>query len=103
MGTDYYFYRNDNQTKYFMGKMYALARYLQHQGPIVVMSNDTRNLAETIELACLEDGDSESQVAPTGRDCAGTSIHFMTIALDIMQWSDGMPISLVSEDNPGQG
>jgi hypothetical protein len=115
MGTNYYFRRNDNRTRYFMGKEYALARRLERHGPLVVTHTavsgvaeiastverrglDARELAALIEIGRIEDGYSEYQVAPTGRDKHGTSLRLLALALDVTRWSGGMPISFVSED-----
>jgi hypothetical protein len=115
MGTNYYFRRDDNRTRYFMGKEYALARRLERHGPLVVtqtavhgvaeiastvkpQSLDVRELAALIEIGRLKDGYSECQVAPTGRDKHGTSLRLLALALDVARWSDGMPISFVGED-----
>ncbi len=122
MVTNYYFRRDDNRTRYFMGKEYALARRLERRGPFVLTQTtardvaeiavavqrqgailttaiDARALAALIEICRIEDGySSEHQVAPTGRDSQGTSLSLLALALDVARWSDGMPISFVSED-----
>lgn len=121
MGTNFYFRRDDNRTRYFMGKDYALARRMGRRGPIVITQGgrdildvasavmrqgrvlattmDAGDLASLIEVGRIEDGyGSERRVAPTGRDEHGNSLHLIALALDVARWSDGMPISLVSED-----
>ncbi len=121
MGTNYYFRRDDNRTRYFMGKDYALARHLERrgrlvvtqtaardvteiasavdrQGPVTATVISARDLAALIEIGRAKDGYSERQVAPTGRDRHGTSIRLLTLALEVARWSSGMPISFVGED-----
>lgn len=105
MGTNYYFRRDDNRIRYFMGKAYGLARTLETQPPFAVvqrgvlpMGIHVYDLAKFIEIGWIADGHSERQVAPTGRDNHGTSISALTVAHDVARWSDGMPISFVSEE-----
>jgi hypothetical protein len=105
MGTNYYFRRDDNRTRYFMGKVYGLARTLETQLPFVVVQRGVLpkglhvyDLAKFIEIGWIADGYSECQVAPTGRDNQRTSIRALTLAHDVARWSDGMPIHFVSEE-----
>lgn len=114
MGTNYYFRRDDNRTRYSLGKAYALARRLRQRGSIVVTEQDApveidqaiavdavefdaRALARIIEISHAEDGDPERWIAPTGRDRSGASLRLLDLAIDVARWSEGMPISLVSE------
>ncbi len=110
MGTNFYFRRDDNRTRYFMGKAYELARIFGPASPLTITEGDrpgdictshvtARDLAEFAEIASSEAGCWETQIAPTGRDEHGTSRHLLALALDVARWSGGMPISFVDEDD----
>jgi len=106
VGTDFYLRRADDRTRYFLGKSYALARYLEGLSPFVVTDQEVpgvvslavRDLAELVEIGAREDGDPEALLAPTGRDEHGTSLRLIALAEDVARWSGGRPISLVAED-----
>lgn len=102
MGTNYYFRRDDDRTRYSAGKQYALARRLRPRGQFTVSIEasipmapatgridivDVRDLAEMMKIAYREDGHSDLQIG-----------RWDVVALDVARWSRGMPISFASED-----
>lgn len=95
MGINYYFRRDDNRTRFFLGKNYALARMI---GGVTlwVSGPEIGNLASQFALAFSAEY-SRSRIPDWGRDASGRPSYFVALATEIAQWSAGQPIRLVSE------
>ncbi len=90
MGTCYYFWRDDNQTAFELGKSYELHRLFDPNRPVILMPDyaDTFGDLWALEYAGYRDLSPEDMAA-----------RFRTLAAKIIAWSEGQSIELIDEND----
>lgn len=90
MGTCYYFWRDDNQTAFELGKAGELHALFEPTRPVILMPDYAETFAE---LWAME----WARRYPGGLDAACTDSLFRRVAADVIAWSEGQPIEYVDE------
>ena len=100
MGTCYYLIRRDSRTVYALGKA-SLLRLVFGEDPFRVTMGEVDTMVALILAAQRGDLDSDLDVTlhrhPDDKDEMYT--YWRTRAIDIVDWSEGHPIELHSEDS----